>query len=149
MTAGYNKDVCVQGDAIRCRRLKMLGLNHLTSPGQCLKRLLSDSCFSDLKPLLEHFSCGLCFPHVFLTPLPLFTVSADIPLTPQLLCSVRASSPQPSEEPLLPPQKSPLKAARPLRHSHVPGLPAQMGVMPQIDRISVLHWPSTSLHRAA
>lgn len=110
---------------IICRRLKTLGLHRLASPGQCLKRLLSGSCFSDLKPLLEHFSVL----HVFLTPLPLFTVSADIPPLHgpfSLLCVPALRSPGKNLCSHL--RNLTTRVARPLRHPRVPGLPAQTGL---------------------
>lgn len=84
-----NKDIYLWGDLINYRWLKILILNYLTFP-DCLKCFLSDTCFSDLKNILEHFSSRLCFLHLFLVHLCLLQ-SLPQPAASQLLLSfVRA-----------------------------------------------------------
>lgn len=56
----YNKHICIQSYLIKYRCSKILILNYFISPG-CFKYFLSDSSFSKLKTILEHFSSKLCF----------------------------------------------------------------------------------------
>lgn len=112
----YNKDICIWGNFINRRWLKILRLNYLTSPG-CFKCFLSDCYSSHLKTILEHFSSRLCFLHLFIH-LHLFTALTETLrfTASSQFCSYMPPLTQSGEESLLPSWKSPLQVACLLRH---------------------------------
>lgn len=142
MSVIHNKGICILS-FLNYRWLKILILNYLSYPG-LLKCFLSNFHVSDLRTISEHFSSRLCFLHLFLVHLHLFTVcTGTLCFTTCSQFSLRVPSfTQPYKEFLLWSWKSPQVTCF-LRHLWVQGRPVQMNVFHKTKRMGSPQRPPT------
>lgn len=120
---------------INYRWLKILILNYLSYPG-LLICFLSTPHVSDPRTVSEHFSSRLCFLHLFLVHLHLFTVCTEtLCFTTCSQFSLRVPSfTQPYKELLFSSWKSPQVTCF-LRHLWVQGRPVETSAFPKTKRM--------------